>query len=60
MWPVLRTPKLKIPLQDNFSRAAPYNQGLGSSRDGDRVSGRWFLMIPIEILMEMAPEQVFW
>jgi hypothetical protein len=57
---VLRTPKLKIPLQDNFSRAAPHNQGLGSSRNGDRVSGRWFLMIMIEILMEMAPEQVFW
>jgi hypothetical protein len=58
MWPVLRTPKLKIPLQNNFSRAAPHNQGLRSSRNGDRVFGRWFLMIPIEILMEMTPEQV--
>jgi hypothetical protein len=57
---VLRTQKLKIPLQDNFSRAAPYNQDLGSSRNGDRVSGRWFLMIPTEILMEMVTEQVLW
>jgi hypothetical protein len=57
---VLRTPKLKISLQDNFSMAAPHNQGLRSSRNGDRVSGRWFLMIPIEILMEMAREQVLW
>jgi hypothetical protein len=57
---VLRTPKLKIPLQDNFSRVAPHYQGLGSSRNGDRVSARWFLMIPIEIWMEMAPEQVLW
>jgi hypothetical protein len=55
---VLRTPKLKIPLQDNFSRAAPHNQGLGSSKKGARVCFRWFLMIAIEILMEMAPGQV--
>jgi hypothetical protein len=34
---VLRTPKLKNPLQDNFSRAAPHNQALGSSGNGDRV-----------------------
>jgi hypothetical protein len=60
MWPVLRIPKLKIPLQNSFSRAAPHNQGLGSSRNGDRVSERWFLMIPIEILMKMTPEQMLW
>jgi hypothetical protein len=58
MWPVLRTPKLKIPLQGNFSRAAPHNQGLESSKNGDRVGLRWFLIIVINILMEIAPEQV--
>jgi hypothetical protein len=60
MWPVLNTLKLKIPLQGNFSRAAPHNQGLGSSRNGDRVSGRWLLMIPIDISMEMGSELVLW
>jgi hypothetical protein len=54
----VRTPKLKIPLQDNFSRAALHNQGLESSKNGDRVGLRWFLIIVIDILMEIAPEQV--
>jgi hypothetical protein len=40
--------------------AAPHNYVLGSSKNGDRVSWRWLLMTPIEILMELAPEQVLW
>jgi hypothetical protein len=58
--PMLRTPMLNVPLQSNFSRAAPHYQGLGSFRNGDRVSGRWFLMILNEILMKMTPEQTLW
>jgi hypothetical protein len=55
---VLRTPKLKNLLQDNFSRAATHNKGLKSSEIGDKVCWRWFVMIAIETSMKMASEQV--